>query len=197
MSLVPDDLGRVELLIFAWFFNFACLLKTTTNTQISTRPNHWATNDKYLHPKTYLLSTTCEWFLAILTPKSIQIKKIRKYPHFLTMQTLQEVFNPAWAVFKLSAFELPAAFFNFAAFSAAFCWAWIFCCPRAIIWKMTEILNLTTFEILPEILTHWTIWDERFQVEIWLKKLATSIKRLFFSFFEIFCSDSLLYLLEF
>ena len=69
----------------------------------------------------------------ILKPESSQIKKMRKYPHFLTIQTLQLDFNPAWAVFKLSALELPAAFFNFAAFSAAFCWAWIFCCPRAII----------------------------------------------------------------
>ena len=150
----------------------------------------------------YILKSICfqqlvNDFWPFLTPESIQIIKIRKYPHFLTMQILQAVFNPAWAVFKLSAFELPAAFFNFAAFSAAFCWAWIFCCPRAIIWKMTEILNLTTFEILLEILTHWTIWDERFQEEIWLKKLATSIKRLFFSFFEIFCSDSLLYFLEY
>ena len=71
--------------------------------------------------------------------------KVRKYPHFLTMQILQLDFNPAWAVFKFSDFELPAAFFNFAAFSLAFAWAWIFCCPRAIIWKMTEICKFGNF----------------------------------------------------
>ena len=119
--------------------------------------------------------------------------KITRY--FLTMQTLQLDFNPAWAVFKFSAFELPAAFFNFAAFSLAFAWAWIFCCPRAIIWKMTEICKFgdfwnTSWNIDSLNYFGWTISSRNLT-----KEACNFNKTTVYLVFKFFCSFWLLYLL--